>query len=409
MRSYILYSFLIATVMVLYSCVHAHHEDKNGKHDHEGESKEHEHAQDAMDAHEEHSDEVQLTRQQMEATGIQFGEIGDLKINDFVKANGMLGIPPDGQAAIAAKATGILSGIRKYVEGDYIKKGAFIGNIENPDFIDLQKDYLEIKAKIKYTQQELERQRLLLSENAGIEKNVQRLEAEYAAQLIQQKAAAQHLAYLGLNTEQLNSSTISSKIPLHCSSSGYVKMNAMRNGAYVDAQTVLMEVIDKSHLHLELDVFEKDISKIKIGQKISYTVPAMGTKNYNGEVSVIAKELDPQTKTIRVHGHLDGDKPDFYNNLFINAKIWLNDGVASALPSDAIVMDEGAYFLYAGVNDPNADKTNFNRVMLIPGAESNGYTAIKLIDTIPHDMQVVTHGAFYIYAKAKEGALSHDH
>ena len=159
-----------------------------------------------------------------------------------------------------------------------------------------------------------------------------------------------------------------------------------------------MDIISSQHLHLELDVFEKDIANIKKGQKISYTIPALGENMYQGEVSVIGKEFNSQAKTVLIHGHLEGTKPKFLKDLFINAKIWLNDNTTDALPEKAIIKDGENAFIYVATNEKDAKEIEFQEIAIIPGATDNGFTAVKLIDAIPEDMQIVTKGAYYVYA-----------
>ncbi len=101
---------------------------------------------------------------------------------------------------------------------------------------------------------------------------------------------------------------------------------------FVQQGNSLFEILDNSHVHLELDVFEKDVAKIKKGQLISYTIPAIGSEIFEGEVEIIGKEFNTDNKTVRVHGHLDGKQPQFIKDLFLNAKIWLNDETSTALP-----------------------------------------------------------------------------
>ena len=78
----------------------------------------------------------------------------------------------------------------------------------------------------------------------------------------------------------------------------------------------IMEIVNENHLHLELDVFEQDISNIKVGQRISYNVPALGNSIYNGKIHVIGKEFNTVNKTVRIHGHLEGKRPKFIKDLF---------------------------------------------------------------------------------------------
>ena len=53
---------------------------------------------------------------------------------------------------------------------------------------------------------------------------------------------------------------------------------------YIAASDVILEIVDTSHLHLELAVFEKDILKIKVGQKIKFTVPEASKEIFDADV-----------------------------------------------------------------------------------------------------------------------------
>jgi cobalt-zinc-cadmium efflux system membrane fusion protein len=170
-----------------------------------------------------------------------------------------------------------------------------------------------------------------------------------------------------------------------------------------------MDILQDDHLHLELDIFEKDIAAVKVGQKISYTIPALGNREYLGEISVIGKEFDQSSKTIRVHGHLEGEKPTFVKDLYVNAKIWINDETVDALPVDALIHDGIDSFIFVAVDDKEKSETEFKKISVIAGVTEEGFTSVKFIDEIPEGMSVVTKGAYFIYAESMASELEHDH
>ena len=170
-----------------------------------------------------------------------------------------------------------------------------------------------------------------------------------------------------------------------------------------------MEIVNENHLHLELDVFEKDIAHVVEGQKISYTVPALGNTVYDGEVHILGKEFNTENKTVRIHGHLEKIRPRFIKDLFIEAKIWLNDQTVMALPEKAIIKDGAASYIYVTNNLIEGEEIKFEKVMVIPGTSDKVFTEVKLIDHIPDNMKIVTAGAYYVYAQSKAGALEHKH
>lgn len=405
---YIITTFSILLVLFS-SCGHKHSEGNGHNHgiveNTHSESDEHNHGE----GEEEHKEGLFLSKDQAETIGLEFGDLSSIKVNDFVKATGTLGLPPNALSSVSAKTNGIIKGTKKFVEGNYIKKGTVIAYLENPDFIVTQQDYLEAKAQLNLKRLEVERQKTLVESNAGVTKNLQNAQAEVAVLEAKTQGLAKQLSFLGISTSNLSPGNIRQQIAVVAPMSGYISKISFHNGMYAQSSISLMDIISSEHLHLELDVFEKDIANIKIGQKISYTVPALGTTIYYGSVDVIGKQFNSSSKTVRVHGHLDGVKPQFLKDLFINAKIFLTDSETTALPEDAIIKDGESSYIYVARSQKDAKAIEFEKINIIPGSTENGYTAVKLIDDIPEGMQIVTKGAYYVYAQSKAGELEHEH
>lgn len=102
-------------------------------------------------------------------------------------------------------------------------------------------------------------------------------------------------------------------------------------------------------------------------------------------------------------------RPKFIKDLFITAKIWLNDQVVKAVPEDAVIKDGASSFIYIAKENDKSQDMDFQKIMVIPGTSESGKTAIKLIDEIPKGMKIVTKGAYYVYAQSKAGELTHEH
>lgn len=399
---------LALLLIVLSSCSH-NHEEGDG-HDHTEENNVHSDDDGHDHGEEEHHEEgLHLTKEQAKTIGLEFGSLSSIKVNDYVKVTGTLGLPPNAFSSVSAKANGILISTKKFVEGNYIEKGAVIAYLENPDFISTQQEYLEAKAQLDLIQLDFERQKSLVESNAGITKNLQSAQAEVAVLEARTKGLAKQLSFIGISTSNLTPNTIRQQISIVAPMSGYISKINFHNGMYAQSSESLMDIISSQHLHLELDVFEKDISYIEVGQKISYSVPAFGQTNYYGVVDVIGKEFNMGSKTVRIHGHLDDPKPTFLKDLFINAKIYLNDIESEALPEEAIIRDGTNSFIYVADENENDKEIEFEKISVVTGATENGFTSVKLIDTIPDDMEIVTKGAYYVYAQSKAGELEHEH
>lgn len=358
---------------------------------------------------ESHNEATHLSKEQVNTIGLEFGDLATIKINDFVQATGSLGLPPNALSSVSTKANGIIKSTKKYVEGNYIKRGDIIAYLENTEFIITQQDYLEAKAQLNLKQLEVERQKTLVESNAGVIKNLQNAQAEVAVLEAKTQGLSKQLSFLGISTANLSPNTIKQQIAITAPMGGYISKINFHNGMYAQSSVSLMEIISSEHLHLELDVFEKDIANIKKGQKISYTVPALGQIIYYGSVDVIGKEFNSNSKTIRVHGHLDGPKPQFLKDLFINAKIFLTNVETTAVPEKAIIKEGESSYIYVAHNQKDATEIEFKKLNVRPGSTDNGYTAVQLLNPIPEGMKIVTKGAYYVNAQSRAGELEHDH
>ena len=174
-QSVIIISCIVATLF-LFSCGHNHDHDNHDGHNHGTEQhSDHDGHNHGGEGHEE--GEIHLTKAQIKTMNIQFGAFSSAKIDDFVSATGTLGLPPNALTSVSAKASGFINNSNKYVEGSYVKKGVIMAYLENPKFIQHQQEYLEIMAELVYDRQELARQKKLVASNAGVEKNVQKLQS----------------------------------------------------------------------------------------------------------------------------------------------------------------------------------------------------------------------------------------
>lgn len=406
-QSVIIISCIVATLL-LFSCGQSDEHDNHDGHDH-GEEQ---HSKDDGHDHgeEEHEEgEIHLTKAQIKTMNIQFGDFSSAKINDFVSATGTLGLPPNALTSVSAKASGFINNSNKYVEGSYVKKGVIMAYLENPEFIQHQQEYLEIMAELVYDRQELTRQKQLVASNAGVEKNVQKLQSAVNRKTATLKGIEKQLAYLGINVNDLTTENIIERIPIYAPMTGYITSIKMHNGMYVTPEMELMEVVNPNYVHLELDVFEKDIANVKVGQRISYTVPALGNKPYNGKITIMSKEFNVENKTVRIYGNLDKNRPKFIKDLFVDAKIWLTNQTVQALPEKAIIKDGDFSYIYVANDRVIGSEIEFEAIKVMEGTTDNGFTSVKLIDEIPAKMKIVTNGAYYVYAQSKAGELAHEH
>lgn len=421
---------LLALSFPLLRCGQTESPEEHG-HEHEEESQD-EHAHEEEEEHSEEEDVVELNAVQIANAGLEYGSMDTLNTSAYVKANGILDLPPQNIAAVSAPMDGFVKKAN-YLVGDYVKKGTVLALLEHMDYIKLQEEYLSVINNLSYLASEYQRQKQLDSARVTAKKQYQAASAAYEGAMARKKALEKQLQYMGISPERVASGDISATISIRAPLSGHITALNIHNGAFAEQRQELYEIVDTDHMHLELNVFEQDISKVKVGQPISFAVPAMGEQRYNGRVFLVGKSFDQQSKTVKVHAHIEHEDHGFIRGYYAEAKIYTEDKKIVALPEEAVVSDEGNSYIFILTEDSHEkndsqegegehthnedahDKheethgTSFKRIQVVTGERDQGFVQIVEVPALTDDVKIVIRGAYYLLSEMKKGEGGHHH
>ncbi|MGK7397097.1 MAG: efflux RND transporter periplasmic adaptor subunit [Candidatus Cyclobacteriaceae bacterium M3_2C_046] len=338
---------------------------------------------------------ITLTQQQIDAVDLKLGNIKKMSLENTIKANGYTHIPPQYIASVSVYMGGYIQQANLLV-GDYVKKGQVLAILENPEYLDLQQKYLEAKSQLKFLENELQRQQTLNQENINARKDLYKAEADYQQALALYNSTREKLKMMHIDLEKVDQGNFTSRVFIVAPISGYINANNAEIGRYIDARESIYEIINKDHMHLELNVFEQDILKLKKGQKVHFNFPNQGDQLWQGEVFLVAQSLNDETRTIQVHVHIENeDKIALMEGMYVNANIVVGDGESKALPENAIVRSGQKSYIFIKDNS-KVNQTAFSRVEVSTGISNNGWVAIEPVDKVNDQAEVVVNGAFYL-------------
>lgn len=288
--------------------------------------------------------EVSLTKEQFENSEIKTGAIEKKNVNGILKVNGKLDVPPQNLVSVSAPIGGFLRST-EMLEGMYVKKGQVMAVIEHLEIVQLQQDYVEAKSKFDYLEQELKRQQELNKENVNSAKVLQQTQSEFNMVQARYKALEEKMRIAGINKEHVLNGHISGTISIASPINGYVTKVNVNIGKMINQQDVMFEIVDTEHLHAELTVFEKDIIHIKEGQRVRFTLANDPDKELTASVHLIGRAFD-ETRSVRIHCHLDKEDKELLPGMFINAIIELDGAKVDAVPIEAIVKENGKEYIF---------------------------------------------------------------
>ena len=363
-----------------------------------------------------------LTEEQIKTVGIQLGVIEQKELTATIRANGLLKVPNNNKANATSLYGGVIKTLNVQI-GDYVKKGQVIATIANPQFIQLQEEYLSTASRITFAEQELSRQKELFEGNAGAKKNLQSATAELNSLRTRRASLQQQIQLMGINPGSVSNGNLKSALVVISPLNGTVSKVSAKIGSYVDVSSPVIEIVDNSSLHLDLNVFEKDLPMLKVGQTIHFRITNNAVEDYNAKIFAIGSSFENESKTIAAHAVVQGNKTGLIDGMNVTAIVSLNNVTTSAVPNDAIVNADGKYYIFVQTNkkaeehheegeeegshkegeekEHKEDKSskNFEKVEVLKGVSDMGYTAVTFVNEIPADAKIVIKGAFFVNAK----------
>jgi cobalt-zinc-cadmium efflux system membrane fusion protein len=328
-----------------------------------------------------------LTDVQAKSVKLTFGKLESKTISSSIKVNGKIDVPPQNLVSVSVPMGGFLKST-KLLPGMHLSKGEVIATLEDQQYIQLQEDYLTTKSKLELAELEFNRQKDLNQSKASSDKLFQQARANFQALKVSQSALAEKLRLININPKNLNENTISKSIQLFSPFSGYVSKVNVNIGKYVNPSDVLFELVDPRDIHLNLNVFEKDLIQLAVGQKVVAFTNSRPDKKYDCNIILISQDI-ASDRTAEVHCHFDKYDRTLLPGMYMNAEIDLKNSKSLAVPEESVVSFEGQNYLFVKSNQKNTFE--FREVEI--GNTENGWTQV-LNSEIFQNQQIVVKGSY---------------
>ena len=338
---------------------------------------------------------VILSDAQYKSANIQIGKLERREISTTLLLNGKIDVPPQNMVSVSTPFGGFLKST-KLLPGMRVKKGEIIASMEDQQYIQLQQDYLTAKSKLIYTENEYNRQKELNQSKASSDKVFQQTEMDYKTQRITLSALAEKLRLISINPETLNENSLSRSVNIYSSIDGFVSKVNVNIGKYVNPSDILFELINPSDIHLNLKVFEKDLDKLSIGQKLVAYNNNETDKKYPCEIILISQDLS-SVRSADVHCHFEDYDKTLLPGMYMNAEVEIKQKNALAISDEAIVNHEGKDYVFIAKSN-----RQFDLVEIKKGGTENGFSEIATLDAKDISAaQIVIKGAYSLLMQLK--------
>lgn len=375
------------------------------------------------ESHEDEEDIVELTQEQSKAIDLKIGDLKQMNLSSFIVTNGSIDVPPQEKIDVSAVIGANIADI-KVLEGQVVRKGEVLAVIEHPELIDIQVEFKTAFNNLNFLKKEYKRLKTLTDKKIASGKEFQQVESDYNTARASFMGLKSKLEMIGINANKLTHGEVQRYIPVKAPISGVISQINVNKGKYAEPQTEMFEIINTKHLHADLAVYEKDISKVKKGQKVIITLNENDGNEYNGEIITVGKNFDETTRAIHVQVEISPVPEDLVPGIFVKGRIMIGDQLLTAVPKDAIVTEGGKSYIFIVDNDEHGHKeekgndehehkadiaVKLKMVEVIKGISDRGFIEIKPLENLDRDVHIALNGAYFLLAEMKKSEAEHTH
>jgi cobalt-zinc-cadmium efflux system membrane fusion protein len=349
---------------------------------------------------------VEISEQKFKNSGIELGTLEERNLKDMVRCNGILTLPPQNKAHVSSLVAGTVKNVF-VIEGDLVKKGKVLANLLSTEAIRIQEEYIKAKGTLGYMEMEYRRQQELLNQNVTSGKKYQQAEADYTSEKGRVNSLRDQLVSIGLSPKQVGEGNTTTLVPVIAPIDGYVRKIDINIGTFVVAAKEMFEIVDLHHIHIDLQVFENDFSKIGIGQKVYVTLPNQEKGLIEATVFATGKAFENDSRSVTIHAEINNNKnKSLIPGMYVNAFIETGMHKVPAVPLDAVITNGGKQYIFV-FKEKKKEATKmvylFEMKEVKTGITEEGFIEIIPLEDIASNSQLVFKGAYFLASELKKG------
>ena len=282
-----------------------------------------------------------------------------------IEATGYVGFDETRISHINTRVPGWIVKLQVDAEGERVSRGDLLFELYSPELVNAQKEYLQA------------------SQRGGT-----RL----------QTGAEAKLRALGMIPSQITAlaarGTASESIKIVAPQDGVVASLSVREGMFIQPNTMIMSLADLSSVWLQAEVFESQADWVAEGQAAAARLDYLPGTEFSGQVDYVYPVLDPVTRTLRVRLRFDNPgerlKPNMYARVSIYGRLKPN---ALSIPREALIRAPGRDRVVVSLGEGQ-----FHVHEVMTGMESGDY--VEILAGISEGDMIVTSAQFLIDSEA---------
>ncbi|HYN09785.1 MAG TPA: efflux RND transporter periplasmic adaptor subunit [Vicinamibacterales bacterium] len=339
-----------------------------------------------------------LTSEALSRAGIQTSVVHVGPMTRDIAVPGVVEPNAYRQVTVSAVAAGQVRSVPAEL-GAHVRSGQTLATIHSPELAEAERVYVSMKADLAAAHQRLVRLESLVKIGAASREELEATQAEHTKHATDVEGARARLLLLGVSPDQVNALVDASRIdPLltvPAPASGVITQRAINRGQNIEASTELFTIVDLSTVWIVGDVYERDLGRVRLGNRATMTTPALPGQTWKGAVTYIDAQVTAETRTARLR--IETSNPGERLRLGMFVDVLLSDAAATnvlMVPRSAVQTIGNQSVVYV------ADQAQQGRfVERVVGLGRVSGDDVEVIAGLTDGERVVTLGSFFLRAE----------
>ena len=324
---------------------------------------------------------VTLTSEAVKTAGIQTAEAEIRPIIRTIHAAGEINFNQKRLAHVTARTAGRIEQLLAY-PGERVKKGQLLLSLYSQDFLMLQAELLQASERFKRLQNDPEEQ-------------------DAAKGLLD--SARSRLRLYDISDAELaeieNTGSIKTLLPVRAPLDGNITESAVTAGDYVELGASLFRIADLSTVWVNVYIFEKDLSIIRLGSEVVLRAGAFPGREFRGRLFQIGTVVDEKNRTVEGRVELTNPAGDLRPGMFVEAELICSAEAKSLFVPGAAIQDfqnKKVVFVRTGEN-------TFALRFVETGMTLNGF--VEILKGLEKKEVVAANGSFFLKSELLKKSL----
>jgi RND family efflux transporter MFP subunit len=269
--------------------------------------------------------DITIDPQRQQLIGVRLAPVSRETLSDDVRTTGVVRYDETRQADVNVKLDGWIRQLYVDYTGQFIEHNQPLFALYSPDLLAAQHEYL-----------------LALRNRDQLKGTAVADAAVFADRVVD--AARQRLTLWDLAADDIaaleSGGPVRDAITFRSPVSGYVIEKAVVQGMHVAPGQTLYKVADLSSVWIEADVYEQDLSRVRVGQRASVTLNAYPGETFEGRAIYVFSFVDEKSRTVKVRFQFPNARGRLKPGMYANVQLRGASGRALTIPANA-ALDSG--------------------------------------------------------------------